>query len=75
MANRAFMPSIAPIAFRRSLGLASLVALGVGVVIGSALTAGKRGFVEFSIPSGSINVIGPRAKAAGTLITIPLLTE
>ena len=40
------------------------------------VTANKRGMVEFAIPTGSgISVIGLRAKADGTLTTIPVLVK
>lgn len=41
-----------------------------------AVTAGKRGMVEFIVPqSGQISAVGLRAKADGTLTTIPVLTK
>src|SRR5262249_28764325 len=41
-----------------------------------ASTAGIRGMVEFVVPAGNaINVVGLRAKADGTLTTIPVLTK
>jgi len=40
------------------------------------LAAGKRGMVEFSIPPGAqISAVGLRAKADGTLTTIPVLVK
>jgi len=41
-----------------------------------AVTANKRGMVEFVVPvGGKINAVGLRAKADGTLTTIPVLTK
>lgn len=41
-----------------------------------ALTANKRGMVEFVIPQGAkISAVGLRAKNDGTLTTIPVLTK
>jgi hypothetical protein len=41
-----------------------------------AITAGKRGSVEFLTPTGGlISVIGVRAKPDGTLTTIPVLAK
>jgi hypothetical protein len=40
------------------------------------VTANKRGMVEFVVPSGGkISAVGLRAKADGTLTTIPVLTK
>ena len=40
------------------------------------VTTNKRGMVEFVVPSGGkISAIGLRAKADGTLTTIPVLTK
>ena len=41
-----------------------------------AVTANKRGMVEFVVPAGAkISAIGLRAKNDGTLTTIPVLTN
>jgi hypothetical protein len=41
-----------------------------------SITASKRGSVEFAVPvGGKISVIGLRAKADGTLTTIPVLVK
>ena len=41
-----------------------------------AVTANKRGMVEFVVPQGAkISAIGLRAKSDGTLTTIPVLTK